>query len=187
MQMILCTLVEIIVLPNISWRIRTNSEKAPIKFLMSFRMHQCRFHLKNFYKNLLSGTFTKICRGTPYLVKIATKARTLHNYGYIVQSAKYFVTLQQCKGKPLLCFHGKNRDSLLLTDRSRSTTIRMKVSLLLPWQQWLRERVTILHFTWISFLVIILISRLTWPRLEVIPLTFYRGDHEICLHFSDVT
>ena len=56
-----------------------------------------------------------------------------------------------------------------------------------PWQQWLRERVTMLHFTRTSFLVIMLTSRLAWSRLEAIPLMFYSGDHKLDLLFSEVT
>ena len=54
MQIILSTLVEIIALPNISWRIRINNEKVPTELLMSVRlsvqMYQCGFHLKNSHK-----------------------------------------------------------------------------------------------------------------------------------------
>jgi hypothetical protein len=53
MQIILSALVEAIVLPNISGGIRINSEKVPMKFLMSLRlsvkMYQCGFHWRNSY------------------------------------------------------------------------------------------------------------------------------------------
>jgi len=96
-------------------------------------MHQCNFHLKNFYKICSWELLRKSAEELHICLKPQqnrNKFACIPNYVCIVGSVEYFVTLQQCKRKPLLCFLAKYQDLLLLTDTSRSTIIRRKVSLL---------------------------------------------------------
>jgi len=54
-------------------------------------------------------------------------------------SAKYFVSRQQCKGNPLLHFHGNTEHLILLTAVRNvfiSTTVQREPIVAFPWQHW---------------------------------------------------
>ena len=59
----------------------------------------------------------------------------------VIKSTKYFAPPWQCKGNPLLHFHG-NTGHFYTSDSYIHAKNKMEIILSFPWQIWLRERVT---------------------------------------------
>jgi hypothetical protein len=79
-------------------------------------------------------------------------------YIYVIASiTKYCVPRQECKSNAFLRFSGK-----ILRLYCRSTAIQRERIVEFPWQQWLRERVTLLRYTCIVCLVSFVGSNMWW-------------------------
>jgi len=90
---------------------------------------------------------TKICRGTPNLVKIGQQCRPFYMNTCIVDSSAICPAARQlCKGNPLLPLVATPNGIVLLIAMCRATVV-------FPCQQWLRDFAALLRCTYTVYLV----------------------------------
>jgi hypothetical protein len=124
---------------------------------LSVRMYQRGCHWGGgggFSWNSILETFTKICRETPNLVK--SDKNIVHctwrpKCLYIVDSCtKYFVARQLYKGNPFSRFHGNSTVSYSWQLFASQQQYKGNACC---FQQCVHERATVLHYTYIAYLV----------------------------------
>jgi hypothetical protein len=95
----------------------------------------------------------KIDQENPHMAEIEKqktnkkKSRTFHedlSIFYILhRSTKYCIYRQQCKGKLVLRFSGKNQQLYITDSDTRTSTLKKKLAVAVLLQQWLREHASV--------------------------------------------
>jgi hypothetical protein len=131
---------------------RIVTENVTRVFAMSVRLSACISAAptgQTFVKSY-TGSFTKICRIIPNLVKIGKKSDTLHEdrrLFHIVISDIGSAKIQ--KETEFLCFNCKAFNVCCIVDsKICNSTKTYRNTVAFPWQHWLREYATMLRYTY---------------------------------------